>query len=331
MHVYIDESGNFISTPQSRISCVAALAIPSARREELFTAFARKRHQFGAGEAELKGSKLTEKQVAGVISLLLAHGALLEVCAIDMGVQAEAMTDGFKAKQAEQILGHVTPQHHPSVVAKLDGFRVQMLALPNQLFLQLILTVGLIRRSLETFINYHAQRTPGELAEFYWTVDAKASKRTPAETLWSDLVLPMLHEGGLGLFGWADYSHMDRYVVEVPRAIAGSRPAQGFDLRAIVTANLQFVNSRDEIGLQLVDIAGNAFTRALNGRLGVEGWKQLGKLFVHRAEQTIHLLSLPARSMPRKGLYQPPFAATFRAMEKCAVPMLKVPKGYSGI
>jgi len=331
MHVYIDESGNFISTPHSRISCVAALAIPSARKDALFAAFVRRRQQFSAGVDELKGSTLTEKQVAGVISLLLAHGALLEVCAIDMGIQADAMTEGFKVKQADKILEHVTPNHQPSVVAELNALRTQMLALPNQLFLQVILTVGLTRRSLETFINYHAQRTPNELAEFFWTIDAKASSLTPSEKLWSNLVLPMLHEGDLGMFGWADYSHMDQYVMELPHAIAGRAASQGFDLRAIVKRNLRFSDSREETGLQLVDIAANAFTRALNGRLAPEGWRQLGKLFVRRAEQTIHLVSLPSSAMKSPGSYRPPFAAAFRAMEKCAVPMLKIPKGYSGI
>ena len=320
MHVYIDESGSFISTPHSRISCVAALAIPSARRDELFTAFARRRQQFSAGADELKGSTLTEKQVAGVISLLLAHGALLEVCAIDMGIQAEAMTAGFKAKQADEILRHVTPKHHASVVAELNALRTQMLALPNQLFLQVILTIGLTRRSLETFINYHAQRTPGELAEFYWTLDAKASSLTPSEKLWSSLVLPMLHEGGIGLFGWADYSSMDRYVMEVPHEIAGRPSRRGFDLRAIVKRNLRFADSREEIGLQLVDIVASAFTRALNGRLAEDGWRQLGRLFVRRAEQTIHLVSLPSGYRePSRLVQSPPFAATFSAIEKCVI------------
>jgi hypothetical protein len=123
MHVYIDESGNFISTPQSRVSCVAALAIPSERKDALFAAFAQRRQQFSAGVDELKGSALTEKQVAGVISLLLAHGALLEVCAIDMGIQSDAMTEGFKAKQADEILAHVTPKHQPSVVASRSSPR----------------------------------------------------------------------------------------------------------------------------------------------------------------------------------------------------------------
>jgi hypothetical protein len=331
MHVYIDESGNFISTPHSRVSCVAALAIPSARKDALFAAFARRRQQFSAGVDELKGSTLTEKQIAGVISLLLVHGALLEVCAIDMGIQAEAMTEGFKVKQADKILEHVTPKHHPSVVAELEALRTQMLALPNQLFLQVILTVGLTRRSLETFINYHAQRTPNELADFFWTIDAKASSLTPSEKLWSSLVLPMLHEGDLGMFGWADYSHMDRYVMEVPHVIAGRPASQGFDLRAIVKRNMRFADSRQEVGLQLVDIVANAFTRALNGRLAEEGWRQLGKLFVRRAEQTIHLVSLPSSAMHSAGAYHPPFAGTFRAMEKCAVPMLQIPKGYNGI
>jgi hypothetical protein len=109
MNVYIDESGDFISTPNSRVSCVEALAIPSARRDALFAAFARRRQQFHAGVNELKGSVLTEKRVAGVISPLLAHGALLEVCTVDMGVQAEAMTAAFKAAQAAKLFEHVTP------------------------------------------------------------------------------------------------------------------------------------------------------------------------------------------------------------------------------
>src|ERR1035437_6631699 len=107
MHAYIDESGSFVCTPQSRVCAVGALAIPSAARDQLFVEFEHFKKQVGSAEPELKGSRLTERQVARVIGMLLGHDALLDVCVVDMGLERDAITTRFKHEQADALFEHL--------------------------------------------------------------------------------------------------------------------------------------------------------------------------------------------------------------------------------
>jgi hypothetical protein len=330
MHIYVDESGSFVCTPYSRVCAIAALAVPSTSRDRLFAEFAQFRREVGGADEELKGSTLTERQIARVVAILLSHDAVLDVCAIDMGMERDALTTSFKHEQADALFEHITPQHKATLVSELRQLHEEMIALPNQLFLQMMLTIKLLHRGLETFINYYAQRQPEELAEFSWRVDAKAADLTAAERLWRTLILPMMHEDSFGLFGWADYTHMERYSVRVPPAHPGGPARLGWDLRAIVRENLHFVDSRAEIGLQLVDIATNALTRALNGRLEELGWRSLGRLLVARREGTINLISMNDDASSPAADYRPPFGPRFLRIQSSARPMLLIPPGYVG-
>ena len=65
----------------------------------------------------------------------------------------------------------------------------------------------------------------------------------------------------------------------------------GVSLNRLMKDNFRF-SSDPEPGLEMVDILTNATRRALNGRLGEEGWKGLPSLMIHRREQYVSLLTL---------------------------------------
>ncbi len=182
---------------------------------------------------------------------MLAHGVLLEVVTVDMLRQRSGITESFKRHQAEGLLEHVTREHQASLVHELVAFRERMLTMPNQLFVQMILTVALVKRSFETFANYFAQRSPEELGGFTWTVDAKGDAPTTAERLWSSLILPMMHMEIFQQFGWADYSHLERFSVELPPHTAGGPKQTGYDLEAILRDQLAFKNSKEDRPLRV--------------------------------------------------------------------------------
>ena len=52
------------------------------------------------------------------------------------------------------------------------------------------------------------------------------------------------------------------------------------DLRRLLKENLSFLDSKADLGLELVDILTNAIARAMNGRLQYNGWCDLGRLMV---------------------------------------------------
>jgi hypothetical protein len=57
VHIYIDESGSFITpaTPKQKVSCVAALVVPSSKNDELLRDFAQIRPQWGGRNRRSEG------------------------------------------------------------------------------------------------------------------------------------------------------------------------------------------------------------------------------------------------------------------------------------
>lgn len=76
MHIFIDESGNFVITGSiPKISSITALIIPDRYIDRLTKKFIELRKSWGY-DREVKGSKLHEKQVSETIVLLRIHDVL---------------------------------------------------------------------------------------------------------------------------------------------------------------------------------------------------------------------------------------------------------------
>ena len=114
MHVFIDESGNFIplSGEKKKYSCVAALAVPTAIRDAVFTDYAKMRREIGGSNEELKGAQLTEGQAARIVSVLRRHDVLLQVGAVDMGNHNDDDVTRMREAQAQKVYDSVTPGYH---------------------------------------------------------------------------------------------------------------------------------------------------------------------------------------------------------------------------
>ena len=54
------------------------------------------------------------------------------------------------------------------------------------------------------------------------------------------------------------------------------------DAKRILTEQQKFVDSLDSLGIQLADMLASILRRALNDRLQLSGWKDLGKLLVRK-------------------------------------------------
>lgn len=281
MHLFLDESGGFVvpAQPRLKIAAVGALVIPDEQLASVSADFARLLRQFGATH-ELKGSELTENQARGVISMLRGYDVFFDASAIDIGHETVESLNAHQRGQADKITEWLTPEHHATLVAELNEFRRRLLALPLQLFVQARLTWLLIDRLIRVSTLYYAQARPAELGSFCWRFDAKEpSKVTQFEELWSTLLLPLLQrrsetESNVMLQG-ADYSHFERFET---RAEVDGETKSVTDLREVFR-DRDFVQSRDEIGLQLCDMLLSAFTRAFNGTLQT-GWEHLGRLMI---------------------------------------------------
>ena len=288
MHIYIDESGNFVlpEQPCSKISCVTALTIPEEHLGPITRSFLSLRKSWGH-ETEIKGSKLREKQIADTIALLRSYDVLLDIICLDIGHHTKERIEQFKLIQADKLIENLTDQHNSTVVKAYHDYRSRLVRLPNQLFIQAIVSIQLFKQVLDNSPLYYCQRLPKELGNFVWYIDAKdrETKKTPFEDLWSTLLMPILQDNyRMGIFEEGDYSHFKRYEVESEdlsdfhRSKMSHKAMGAVDIRKMIGEQLYFADSSKTVGLQLVDIMSSAFTRAMNGNLGNKGWRHLGKI-----------------------------------------------------
>jgi uncharacterized protein DUF3800 len=290
MHFFIDESGIFLVTGNNtpKISSITALTIPDRHIDRLSKKFIELRRNWGY-DCEVKGSRLSERQISETISLLRTHDVLLDITCIDTGLHTEEDISAYKKVSGENLVKHLTPQHHENLVRQINEYRERLLALSNQLFVQSVLTIDLVPHVLNISTLYYCQRMPQELGNFVWYIDAKGAdgEQTPFEQLWSTLLMPVIETNyRMDEFEGGDYSHFDKFripeeeLTEHQKSLMTEKSSGAVLLNKIIKDTLHFADSGTHIGLQLVDIMASAFNRAMNGTLQFDGWKHLGALTI---------------------------------------------------
>jgi len=308
MHIFIDESGSFGGVGQDgpAVSAVGALILADASMPKLFRRYERLRVNLPKNKAgEVKGSKLDERQVAAVIDLLRRNGAIFRPALIDMADHAAADIAAHRAKRIESLGANLTEEHQPELRAGVADLQARMAAFPDPLYVQMVLTIDMLRHVMEEMVNYHAQRNPKALAQFHWVVDAKQPTQvTDWEDWWSRTIVIWLQAISLAkpgaFFSEGDYRYFERFRFrELPAYIAeearrlGVKSTQGIDLGMMFTESFRF-SSAIEPGLELVDIVTNALRRAMVGNLAEAGWLPLRTLMIHRPDLYVWPCSLLA-------------------------------------
>lgn len=336
MNIYIDEAGPFIPPKGSRrYSLVLALVVPSASVAELYYQFLRLRDSWPQQAIEIKESQLDENQAAQVMELLAAHGAIAEYYAIDMALHSSEVVDEFKERQAAAITANLTPEHAEAVVRRLHEDADAIRNLANPLFVQAFVSIQLTLDMLDVAINYFAQRRPDELGRFAWTIDRKDLTVTEMEQLWSTLMLP-IGESRSAQHPYAkvegfDYTHFAKYEVDETTAdekmkrhlkwmretLSSSKPRRGplrcIDAKRIWTEERAFEDSKNNLGLQLADIAATTLCRALNGNLQQPGWEPISRLLIRK--KTAPFLQLGRAAAGQHPPLDPHAAKVWRALD----------------
>jgi Protein of unknown function (DUF3800) len=292
MYIYMDESGGFVRPKADhRISAVGALIVPDCQHRSLLRAFDSMVSGWRDPSGELKGSRLSEEQVAAVVALVRQYDAMFEVRCIDMGRHDDDRVEAFQKRQAAQFTGALTPNHSSDWIEWARNAENTMLSLPRQLFVQCMLTIYLVLEVVEQAATYYVQRFPSALGRFRWRIDAKDIKPTEYERLWTDVILPMGQTQSLerpfATMEGGNYRYFNRFYVD-----RGAAPPHlqaqmdmleadgGLDFKRILGEDRVFGNSARDSGLQLIDVLVNAFCRAVNGNLQQPGWDELGSLMV---------------------------------------------------
>lgn len=307
MHIFIDESGNFVipEEKKSKVSCVTSLTIPDKHIDAVTRSFISLR-KFWGYEDEVKGSRLSEKQISDTIALLRSYNVLVDIICLDIGHHSSENVKKFKSIQADKLIENLTTEHHEKLVGQIHAYRERLLKLPNQLFIQATISILLIGRVIAHSPLYYCQRIPEELGNIVWFVDAKDKNtgKTPFEELWSILLMPILESNfSVGILDEGDYSYFKKYEVKLKdmtdhqRSLMSEKAVGGIDIKKLIGEQLYFEDSSTNIGLQLVDIMSATFNRAMNGNLKVKGWRHLGTLMVK--EPSIVLLDTDKSNDPK--------------------------------
>jgi hypothetical protein len=241
--------------------------------------------------------------------LVSGYDVFVKFYAADMVTHGDGVVGPFKARQADAITAHLTPEHHPPIVAQLQGLGDAIHRMPNQLFLQAFLVIELVLKVIEESTLYYVQRLPEEFGSITWTIDRKNRTITEMEETWSTLILPM-SEGYFArspppTLKGADYSHFDaRYGIdpndrEMKRHIEWTREANGIrdderppglNAGLLLSEQREFADSANSLGLQLADMLATILRRGLNNRLQPTGWKDFGRLLI--ADKSTQILQL---------------------------------------
>ena len=328
MHVFIDESGNFL-IPQSgnlNLCCVGAAVIPEASYALFGIKFEKlKRKWVGKDNREIKGSSLTAPQMASVIDLAARMGVKFFTAATEMSFYTEKGLQDYRSGQADLILATPTVHVSAATAESIRNAGTVLKRLPIQLFTQSMLMTQLFDRVIRLVTLNFSLTRPRELSAFHWTIDAKNhSGRTPYEESWTQLVCGMLQAICISRpymrIAEGDYSyHDDAFASDRPwpahfppeNVPPGAVLAGRSDLGKIVTESMRYVSSESSPGLQLADMLTSCYRRALMGKLESPGWEPLSRIMMMGPVDVFNLIylapSTDSAAMPER--YKHPLAS----------------------
>jgi hypothetical protein len=334
VHIFVDESGNFRPRDgaESRFSCVAAIAIPSSRREPLYREYASIRARLFTPRVEPKGSQLTATEAREILGLLARHDAVLDACVIDAGIHHVAEIREFQEMQAESLIADldraVQPEPYVETMTRVSRDTAR---LPPQLFIQCWAMVILLHRLMQTLTLHFVLRQPRELGRIHWDVDPKDVAPTVYERAWGGLILPLVAEltkrEPIIFKNGGDYSQFARFEKPIPEEARVEFPeGRPWDPKAInaeaILEELEFPRSEDCSGLQLADMAASVLSRAFNGNMEREGWIALAPLlardFRGRPLRMLRMVGKSGQPLDPRGSLHPRHLAMIMELARSA-------------
>lgn len=324
MHIFVDESGSFIGFHPGSISAVGALTIPDCKLAFLKRKYEKLRQRLPKYKGEVKGRLLNEKQVAEIVALLAANECVFEVTVVDFGIQTPDGVAAFKEKNLTAMY-ELLPKFSKEWRPKVDALLRELAATSPNLYIQANAHFDLLRKIICNVPLYFVQRRPEELGSFMWIIDGKEpAKITAWEKWWSEYAVGALAAMSASYpapsLRGANYSYYDRKY-----GTLDENGQQSTDL-TLLLKDLNF-SSEPEMGLELVDILVNAVRRAITGNLGIEGWRQIPRIIIHRKEPYITILRLDGTgesrtASPGNAPFNPTYSAVIDHFRQNGKPML---------
>lgn len=329
MNIYIDEAGIFVKPNENKcaISTVGALILPENKTKIIFSKFEGLKNKWGFKGKEVKGSKLNESQISSVIEILKNYNVMFEIVAIDMNIQNDDSITSHKLDRAQKMISCITDEFNEILIENLHKTKKEIESLPNQLYVQVSLTIELLIQVFQkTMLNY-SLRKPKELELFKWIVDAKSSDLTISEKIWKTLILPLAQSRSFNepllMIKEGDYTYYykNRKSGNIPNYLSEhveDKDPNNFTELNSVYSDIKFTDSCNNLGVQLADILTTSIRRSMNGNLQKKGWQNFGNIMVKGKKQSITLMNMDENSSFEKYEIEPPYFDVISHLDRTA-------------
>ncbi len=277
MNIYIDESGSFVNAPHlGKWNAVAALAIPESGRKKLDSLIRQLRLQSAGPIAkEVKLNEVPEDHYLRFLADLEKLNAVVFCTATDAGLNTNERVAEHQQFQVDGVLKHVDKMKYEGGRRGVELMASQLRKLSPQLYVQIVCQINLMFDVVNRSITYFAQHNPRTLREFRWRVDQKNSARPDFEEAFEKLSPALLQtrsiEEPLTMVRGFNYSFMSQYEFpdgkppEYLNETYGIKVEHALNIQKLVRGNMIFMDSKDSIGLQAVDLVVSGIRRCLRG------------------------------------------------------------------
>lgn len=304
MKIYIDESGLFANPNNNDelVCCVGGLAIPDKQRRAIVKGYNKLLKKWGKKVgSEMKGRDLDEDKFIQLVNMLTSYEVMFNAVLIDCADQVDDEIANHKNEQGQKIIAPITKYYHETLIEELHENCCKLQKIPNQLYLQAICMTELVTNIVQlTTLRYSLCR-PEALGSFGWYIDAKNTVITNYEEWWSTLVAGFVQSKFLNKrfiqLEEGNYGAFKRYEQDggnVPEHLAGriDCPDGEFDscdIGLIMKEDMNFVDSKSDICVQLADLLVSCLARSLKGNFGRKGWAAFPRIMF----QQVELAALP--------------------------------------
>ncbi|MEY8201373.1 MAG: DUF3800 domain-containing protein [Colwellia sp.] len=279
LNIYIDESGSFVpAVSRDSWSLSAALVISNPDERKCKEALRRLKVKCGAThDEEIKLKHVSEIDYLQFLMELCKTGCTLYSVATDGGAHTTGDIEHHRNRQAEKVEEHKDKMLHPEGVGLLEKLANQVRELSPQLHVQFLCQIELIADVVSRSILYYVQRTPSQLNGFRWRIDEKTAGKSNFEKTFRMLIPPLLQSKSLEKPNIHvtdfDYSAMKDFFYTKENAPTymkdifdiESKVEGGLNLGKLVWDDFEFVDSKQEIGVQIVDLLASGLRRTLRG------------------------------------------------------------------
>lgn len=242
---------------------------------------------------EIKLKNVSEEEYCDFLQKLHELKGVAFCVATDSGFSTEESLAEHQKRQVENLLKNKDKMVHESGKESVQDYADKTAGISPQLYAQLHCQIVLINIVINRAINFFATRYPKTLSNFCWRIDQKSTNKNDYERVFETLSPAFMQSQSLSdpfiTVREFDYSAMLPFEYaegEMPDYLEkgyGIEVKDGFNIGKVMRDDFQFVDSKEELGVQIADLLSAGFRKALRGGFldndKVSGL--LGALLVH--------------------------------------------------